>query len=277
MTHGGQAHGYYRLPRVVPSDCENTFDMPFAEPDIASILIVVITFVMAGMVKGVIGMGLPTIAMGLLVLVMAPVEAAALLIIPSLVTNLWQLFAGSHFVALCRRFAMLLAGVCLGTYAGIGLLTGAQGGFVGAALGAVLAVYGALGLLDLRFTVTPKAEPWLSPVVGICTGLLTGATGVFVIPAVPYFNSLGLDKEDLIQLLGLSFTVSTLALATALMAGGQFQASAAGASLLALVPALAGMWLGQSVRIRLKPETFRRWFFAGMLALGLYMLARALP
>jgi uncharacterized membrane protein YfcA len=97
-----------------------------------------------------------------------------------------------------------------------------------------------------------------------------------VIPAVPYFNSLGLEKEELIQTLGLSFTVSTLALALGLMANGQFQASVASSSLLALLPALGGMLLGQGVRNRLKPEVFRRWFFVGLLILGVYMVVRAL-
>jgi uncharacterized membrane protein YfcA len=60
------------------------------------------------------------------------------------------------------------------------------------------------------------------------------------------------------------------------MASGQFQASVASSSLLALLPALGGMFLGQSVRNRLRPEVFRRWFFVGLLTLGMYMVVRAL-
>jgi uncharacterized membrane protein YfcA len=144
-----------------------------------------------------------------------------------------------------------------------------------AALGAVLAVYGVIGLIAARLVVSPQSERWLSPTVGLITGVLTGATGVFVIPAVPYFNSLGLEKEDLIQTLGLSFTVSTLALAVGLMATGQFKAAVATSSLLALLPALGGMLFGQRVRNWLKPEVFRRWFFVGLLILGTYMVVRA--
>jgi len=245
------------------------------EPSVV-ILIVAFTFLLAGMVKGVIGMGLPTVAMGLLGLVMRPVEAAALLVVPSLVTNVWQLVAGRSFIALLRRFATLMVGVCLGTAVGIALLTGGSATSATVALGAVLAAYGAIGLISARFTVSPRFERWLSPLIGLITGFLTGATGVFVIPAVPYFNSLGLAKEELIQTLGLSFTVSTMALALGLMASGQFQASVASSSLLALLPALGGMLLGQGVRNRLKPEVFRRWFFVGLLVLGVYMVLRAL-
>ncbi|RVA24109.1 sulfite exporter TauE/SafE family protein, partial [Mesorhizobium sp. M7A.F.Ca.US.001.01.1.1] len=60
-------------------------------------------FLAAGFVKGVVGMGLPTVAMGLLAVTMPPAQAAALLLIPSLVTNLWQLLTGPSFRRLCKR------------------------------------------------------------------------------------------------------------------------------------------------------------------------------
>jgi len=241
-----------------------------------AVAVIAFTFLLAGLVKGVVGMGLPTVAMGFLGLVMPPVQAAALLVVPSLVTNIWQLVAGPRLTVLLKRFATMMLGVCLGTASGIGLLTSGATTLAATALGAVLAAYGAIGLVSARFTVSARSEGWLSPLIGLITGVLTGATGVFVIPAVPYLNSLAIEKEELIQTLGLSFTVSTVALAIGLAASGQFQASVAGSSLLALVPALAGMLLGQRIRNRLPPEVFCRWFFVGLLVLGIYMVIRAL-
>ena len=52
-----------------------------------AVAVIAFTFLVAGLVKGVVGMGLPTVAMGLLGLVMPPVQAAALLVVPSLVTT----------------------------------------------------------------------------------------------------------------------------------------------------------------------------------------------
>ncbi|HSK40646.1 MAG TPA: TSUP family transporter, partial [Arenibaculum sp.] len=88
-------------------------------------------------------------------------------------------------------------------------------------------------------------------------------------------QALGLEKDDLVQALGLSFTVSTLALAAGLAHDGAFEASLAGASSLALVPALAGMLLGQRIRGRVRPETFRLCFFLGLLALGGHLALRS--
>jgi uncharacterized membrane protein YfcA len=236
---------------------------------------ITLTFLLAGLVKGVIGMGLPTVAMGLLSLVMPPVQAAALLVVPSLVTNVWQLLAGPAFAALLKRFAPMMLAIAIGTLAGIHLLAGGNGAAANTTLGAVLALYGVVGLRATRFVIPKRYEPVLSPVIGLLTGVLTGATGIFVIPAVPYFNSLNLEKEELIQTLGLSFSVSTLALAASLMWSGKFEMNIAGTSLLALLPALGGMLLGQHLRDRLRPEVFRRWFFVGLIVLGAYMVLRA--
>jgi uncharacterized membrane protein YfcA len=261
---------------MIFGDFADYWKLGYMQDSAATISIIASTFLLAGMVKGVIGMGLPTVAMGLLALFMPPVQAAALLVVPSLVTNVWQLVAGPSFIALLKRFSTMMAAVCLGTFAGIGLLIGSAGAIATATLGAVLAVYGVIGLRSTRFVIPKRSERWLSPAVGLFTGVLTGATGVFVIPAVPYFNSLGLEKEDLIQTLGLSFTVSTLALAVGLMSSGHFKMTVATSSLLALLPALGGMFLGQRVRNRLKPDVFRRWFFIGLLILGTYMVLRAI-
>lgn len=240
----------------------------------------VAVFTLAGFVKGVIGMGLPTVAMGLLSVVMPPAQAAALLVVPSLVTNVWQI-AGPGWQALLRRMATMLVGVCLGIAAGAGWLTapGPDSGStrVTAALGVALVAYALLGLLKVRLQVSVRHERWLSPLVGVATGLVTAASGVFVIPAVPYLNALGLAKDELVRALGISFLVSTIALAISLRSGGALELAHATGSLLALAPALAGMALGQWVRVRVQPELFKKIFFFGLLALGSYLVLRSVP
>ena len=82
------------------------------------------------------------------------------------------------------------------------------------------------------------AERVLGPLVGAVTGLVTAATGVFVIPAVPYLQALGLSRDVLVQAIGLSFTVSTVALAAGLMLNGQYSTAALSGSALMLLPAV---------------------------------------
>lgn len=242
-----------------------------------SILLVVAiaaTFFAAGIVKGVTGMGLPTVAMGVLGGLISPLAAASLLIAPSFVTNVWQLFAGPKFGPLLRRFWPMMVAIVAGTVAGSSLLTSGSTALTTAALGAALVIYAAYTLLARQLRVPAGLEPWLSPAIGLVTGAVTGGTGVFVIPAVPYLQALGLEKDDLVQALGLSFTISTIALAAGLTWRGAFQLDNLAMSGLAILPALAGMWTGQLIRNRVSPATFRLWFLICLLLLGAEMLAR---
>jgi uncharacterized membrane protein YfcA len=243
-------------------------------------LFIAVVFVLAGAIKGVIGLGLQVVPMGLLVLVMRPVEAAALLVIPSLVTNTWQLVSGPALGPLLRRLWPMMAGICLGTavvtLGGAGLSSGASGASAGLLVAVTIIAYAALGLSRFRLRLGLTQEPWAGPLAGLATGAITTATGIFVIPAVPYLAAIDLDKDELVQALGLSFLVSTIALAASLGHGGSLKADVASPAIAALAMAMVGMWLGQAIRARLDAATFRRFFFAGLLVLGLHILVRSL-
>ena len=232
-------------------------------------------FLLAGGVKGVLGLGLPTVGMGLLSIVMTPAQAAGILVIPALVTNIWQVALGPALLALLRRFALMIVATVTGTFSTVEFLTGSSQSTAAGALGAVLVVYGIYGLVGRRLEIHPDSERWLSPLVGFATGMLNGATGVFVIPTAPYLASLRLDKEELVQIVGINAFVCPLALAAALMVHGELRVEVAGSWVVALVFSLAGMYVGQIVRRRAAEQAFRRAFFIGLLALGAYMCLRA--
>lgn len=240
-----------------------------------SLVFIALAFLLAGFVKGAIGVGLPTVVMGLLSIVMPPAQAAGLMVLPAIGTNIWQMAAGPALAKLVRRFAGMIVGVFIGTFATIGLMTRSAAG-ASAALGLVLAAYGTYALVARRFEVEPRHERWASPLVGLVTGTISGATGVFVIPTVPYLTALRMEREELVQSIGISAFVCPLAITLALLTHGRYGAELAGSSLLALFPALAGMYVGQRIRRRLPAATFMRWFFIGLIALGGYMFVRAL-
>lgn len=239
--------------------------------DATTLALIALVFLLAGFVKGVIGLGLPTIAMGLLGLLLGPAPAAALLLLPSFVTNLVQMGRPAEAWAMARRLAPMLAGVVLGTALG-GWLWGGFGGRLGALLlGVALVAYGALGLAAWR----PRLPARAGLPVGAATGALTAATGVFVIPAVPWLQAQGMAKEELVRALGVSFTVSTLALGLLLGAGGELHMGLLATSALALGPALAGQALGARLRRTLPEARFRQAFFTGLVGLGLAIAWRA--
>jgi uncharacterized membrane protein YfcA len=170
----------------------------------------------------------------------------------------------------------MIVAISAATWASAGLIAGDAAGWSAEALGGVLVIYAVLGLAKVPMRAPKRAEPWLSPIIGAATGVVTGATGVFVIPAVPYLQSLGLDKEELVQALGFSFTASSLALAAGLASSGSFHIATAGASVLYTAPALVGVFVGQSLRARVNPAAFRLLFFLGLLVLGGDLMLRSM-
>ncbi|MFA6264554.1 MAG: sulfite exporter TauE/SafE family protein [Pseudolabrys sp.] len=232
-------------------------------------------FALAGLVKGVIGMGLPTVAIGLLGLMMTPAQAAALLIVPSLISNIWQAVVGGHFRELLGRLWPLFVGIALGTAIGAVYLSHSGGGGATMWLGVALVVYALLGLLKIDFKAPARHEGWIGLVCGVATGAIAVATGVFALPMVPFLQGLHMDRHKMVQALGLAFTTSTVALAIALQHAGEFHADILWPSLVGLVAVLAGMRLGQLLRGRIKAETFRLCFFIGLLMLGAHLALRS--
>ncbi|MFI8417141.1 sulfite exporter TauE/SafE family protein [Serratia sp. NPDC078593] len=234
-------------------------------------LAIISVFFLAGIVKGIIGLGLPTISMGLLTLAMSPASAASLLIIPSLVTNIWQLFIGPAFLTLIKRLWGFITGIFIGTLFSVLPGLTATASWTETALGVVLIIYGLSGLIAKKLPSPGRLEQGLSPLVGYITGSITAATGVFVIPAVPYLQSLQLNKNDLVQSLGLAFTASTIALAIHLSLNNELESVDYYLSTIALIPAIIGMYAGQFLRNIISELAFRRCFFVALLILGAYM------
>lgn len=245
--------------------------------DIVTLIIIAVILVLAGLVKGVTAMGLPTLGMGLLSLLMAPSDAAAILIAPTIVTNVVQFVTGPRLWPVLRRFWLMGLMVFAGTLAGGLWFEGLDSHLAPAILGGTLLLYGLLGLSQVSFRTPPALEPYLSPVMGVASGLLTGTTGVTVMPVAPYLQSLHLEREDLVQAMGLAFSLGTFGLAAALSTKGAplTEGSVALGTLAALIPAFAGMELGRRVRRKISQKAFRTCFFAGLVLLGANTMLRA--
>ncbi|ENV58158.1 sulfite exporter TauE/SafE family protein [Acinetobacter soli] len=242
------------------------------------LLLVIAVFIFAGLVKGTLGLGLPTVAMGLMSMAISPFQAAALLIVPSMITNIWQLFAEGKVWALIQRFWSLLLGIVLGTcWSFLPTLSASSGKTSEMLLGGMLIAYGGFGLFVKQLPDLSRHAGWLSPIVGYIGGALIVSTGVIIIPAVPYLQSLRLKRDELVQSLGLVFTFSTICLAIYLyLYTGASSVVDYRLAWLAVLPALLGMWWGQKIRYKIAEEKFRRLFFVGLMLLGLYMLGSPL-
>ncbi len=239
------------------------------------LLFIAAALLLAGFIKGVIGLGLPTVSIGLLAVAMQPSRAIAIVIVPAIVTNIWQTFAGPYLRDIIRRLWPLMAGTVIGIWLNAGMLTSSYARYGTIVLGVLLVIYAVTGLGNFSLSVARSNEKWIGGIVGLVTGAVSAATGVQVIPSMPFMQAIGMEKDELVQALGVFFTVATVALAFNLTSAGLLSASTALPGAVAMACAFAGMFIGQAVRSRMQPEAFRRWFLIAMIFLGLYLAASA--
>jgi uncharacterized membrane protein YfcA len=258
---------------------------------------VALVFLAGGVVKGGIGLGLPTVSVGLMAVWIPVEQAAGILILPTILTNIWQAFFGTALKLIFKRLWTLLIGLIVGSTGAALLISGANTAFAAGLLGAMLIVYAVLGLTGARFSVPRCMETVLSPIMGLAQGLISGATATFVIPAVPYLQSLDfakgrrgdgdelgdptraedetMIKDALIQSLGMAVLVSTIGLALGLSANGSLPVSAIIPGAIGTAMAIAGMVGGRKIRNRMPLDVFRRWVLTTLVALGIVMVIRA--
>jgi hypothetical protein len=241
----------------------------------AETLLVLATFLLAGMVKGVIGLGLPTVSLAVLTVAFDLPTAMALLLVPSFVTNLWQASVGRDTRILLRRLWPFLLSASVSVWIGAIALKQLDLSMLSALLGALLLIYAAISLAGFKPAIARVQESWVAPASGLLNGVLTGMTGSFVVPGVMYLNALNLSRDQLIQSMGMLFTLSTLALALALGNHALLSQQQLISSSLALIPAIAGMLLGQVIRRAISEVVFRRVFFLSLLVLGTYIIVAA--
>lgn len=243
--------------------------------DPTTVMLIAATFLLAGAVKGVIGLGLPTVTLGILTAALDLPTAMALLIVPSFVTNLYQASVGGHARVVFARIWPFLLMATTTVWIGANALTKVDLDLLSGLLGALLIAYATINLAKVRLVIPAHHEPWAGPAFGIANGILTGMTGSFVVPGLMFLQAIGLSKDKLIQAMGMLFTVSTIALAVALRSNNLFTGAQGIASVLALAPALIGMLAGQTIRKRLSEARFRQAFFATILILGAYIVMEA--
>ncbi len=239
------------------------------------IAVVAASFLLGGFVKGVVGFGLPLMVLGLLTATIGLKQAMVLMLVPALLTNVWQGLVGGAFRTIVQRLWPLLVTSCVGIWIGAGVLARADTLLLSGVLGLLLCLYSAFSLATPQIPLPERSERWLTPVMGGLGGFVFGLTGSYMVPGVIYIQALGLSRDRLVQALGIVFTVITAMLGLSLSSHGLLPRDLGLLSAAALLPTAAGMAFGQHFRKRLSERLFRTVFFAALLVLGAYLAGRA--
>lgn len=234
-----------------------------------------VAFFLAGFVKGVVGFGFPIIVLVVLTLTIGLFDALAILIVPTLVTNVWQALSGPYFAAVMQRMWLYFVCAATGILIASRFLTAVNVDLLTGLLGVVLFFFALSRLFNFHIDVDRAKEPVLAVVLGTINGGLTGFTGSFMVPSVLYMQALGFSKDMLVQAMGMFFAISTLMLTLSLGANSLLGVDNLKLSVIALVPSFIGIFAGRWARDQVNEVQFQRIFLLALLILGSYLVWRS--
>ena len=240
------------------------------------IVFVLSVFFFAGAVKGLVGLGLPTVTIAVTALFLPLSDMIAVIALPTIFTNIWQAAVGGQFLRIVRRQWTLMLPLMVFLYLTMWLAGQHGPKWAVLVLAAVLVAYGALGLFRIRLRIHPDLEKPLAPVIGVVSGFVAGLVGVPVVPLMPYMQGLDVKPVELVQSLGVIVSIASITLTASLLRYGLLDQRHVLISALAVIPAVAGQTVGTQIRRRLSIEQFRQVVFWALLLTGLYTFASRL-
>ncbi len=244
--------------------------------DLSVLVVLAAGLLFAGAVKGALGVGLPLIAMPVMLLVLPAPVAVVVMALPILLSNFWLMVAGGHILANLRQFWPIIISVSAGLFVGSRLLVSVDEDSLITALGFVVLVFAVVSLTRFKPVIAPRWRTWAQPFFGLTGGLVGGFSTVFGPPISMYLVAIGLPKDRFVSAVGTTYFAGSLALNASLATlpvYGRDQALLAAA---ACLPVFAGMLIGQRMRAALPQEAFSRAVLVMLILSSGVLIARGL-
>lgn len=228
-----------------------------------------------GWIKGMLGVGLPMVAIPLMASFIPVRDAIAIMYVPVLITNLWQTFQSGYFLVALKRFWPMMVAVILGTWFGSKALVAIDTRWLEGIVGASVAGFSLVNLLNPTFRVPERHALWISLVIGITGGFFGGLT-LFIGPAVIMFLvSLHVPKEEFIGTIALVYLLGIVPTGVFYIIDGTLRQEHTLPTLLACLPVIAGMVIGTLIRGRINEILFRKILLLTLVIIWLNMIRRA--
>lgn len=240
------------------------------------LVLALLVYLLAGTVKGTLGIGLPTTAVSLMAQFGDARTAIALAVIPMLVSNGWQVYRTGRVADTVRRFwplggsMMLMIGVSSQFAAGI------DGDTLSLLLGATIVLFALLSLWRQPPPLAIRFDRPAQLLTGSVAGIMGGIAGIWAPPLIAYLSARRLEPDEFVRVIGLLLALGCVVLAAGYWRAGIITAAIAGPSLLLVVPAVTGFAIGERLRRRLSGHRFRQLVLMFFLVMGLNLMRRAL-
>ena len=243
----------------------------------ATFLIVFATlaFLFAGTIKGTIGIGMPTAAIGILSQVIEPKTAIALVVLPTFASNAWQMIRSGDILRACQDywiFIVVMMTVLLATTFVTGVVSQETLLLI---IGFVVVAFSLTSLFFSPPRLPEQFDKHAQFTLGAVAGVLGGLTAVWAAPIVIYLVSRRTEKDEFIRATGLLITFGSLPLMFGFWKNGLFNGETAPLSAFLIIPALLGFRLGEAIRARLPVDGFATSVQVVFLLMGLNIIRRA--
>lgn len=229
-----------------------------------------------GLTKGIVGLGLPLVAVPLLSYLMPVPEAISVMIVPILLTNLYQMFRNEKIKLTVGRFwpaiLFLVLGVPIGTFG----LTVLKTTWLDLVLGFVVILFVVSNLLRQPFTISPRHERWFGPPVGLVSGVLGGLSSQYGPPFGIYLLALKVPKDTFIATMAVTLEIGGVTLLISLMSFHVLHLQGLVYSAAAVIPAFVGLILGEHARNRFSQATFRKAVLLILIVTAAFLIRRGL-
>lgn len=240
-----------------------------------TIMLPVVAFLAAGAIKGTIGIGLPTTAMGLMTLALAPRDAIALILIPMLVSNAWQVYRSGEIARAFRTYLPFAVALMLGVGVTLQLTRNAPDRVLFAVLGASILLFVLVNLIAWAPRIPDRLDRAAQVLAGTVAGVMGGLTSVWAPPMAVYLASRHAPKDEFVRASGLLIFLGSLPLAAGYLRQGILDGETALMSVVLLIPTFAGFYVGERLRYRLSEVAFRKLLLLLFFLMGANLLRRA--
>ena len=229
---------------------------------------------LAGVLKGATGLGYASCALPFLAAAIGLQAAMAVVLLPAMATNIGLALATGHLVETLDRFKRLYFAMLPGIVCGIWLLVWVDQSIATRMLGLVMISYVALALARPAMTIPRRLQSALQYPTGFLNGVVTGVTGAQVMPLFPYIMGLHMDPDRTVQAINLAVLIASTVLGVGLIAAGIMTRDTLAFSVVGIVPALAGVAVGNRARQFLPPDRFKRIVLLTLLVIGTLLMVR---
>lgn len=244
--------------------------------EFASLAIIASAFLAGGMIKGILGIGLPLVTVPVIATFTDPLYAISLMFVPAVTSNILQARQAGLSKAIVRKYWMVCVGVIVGTALGTEVLTESDTATAQLFLSVVVVLFCISQLMSTLPAMSERWRKYVTPVLGSVSGFAGGISGFFGLVLVPFLLSLRLDKESFVATIALLYLSGVSALYLSLGLKGELHFDLVTASALCALPTLLGVSLGARLRRRIEEQLFRRVLIIALLVIALNLLRQAI-